>query len=115
MFVVSAVSLFIVMVACAWGVCAPRRIFDDNIPQRVGMAGVFFFALPRFIALLENGFTANCMPASAQLLGHVGMALYSIGTAYKVWKHNAKLGKKKPPLPPISDEHLRRVFGGQKH
>jgi hypothetical protein len=109
---VSAVSLFIIMISCAAGAFAPKEIFNDNPAQRIGMAGVFFFALPRFIQLMERQeFTANCMSASAQLAGHVGLALYCVGTAIKVMRHKPK---RKPPLPPISTKHLHSVRGGGK-
>lgn len=112
---ISAVSLSIVMSGCLVGTFAPTHVYNDNLAQRLGMFGVFMFCFQRFVLLMEHmELTSRYMPASAQLAGHIGLALFTIGTAYKAWKHNAKLGKRKPPLPPISEKHLSGVIGGHK-
>lgn len=93
MWIVSVISLFIVMVCCTLGVFAPKRIYADNLLQRLGMTGIVFFCLPRFLQLLQmQTLTSVCMPAEAQVMGHVGMALYCIGTTTKVLLHHYRRG-----------------------
>lgn len=88
MWLVSAISLSIVMALCVVGVFIPKKYYDDNLAQCIGMAGVFMFSWPRLMQLIEvRDITANTMPVSAQLAGHAGLALYAIGTAYKAWRH----------------------------
>jgi hypothetical protein len=100
MWVVSAVSLTIVMVFCVIGVFIPKAYYDDNLAQRIGMAGVFMFSWPRLSMLLERQeITSVVMPVSAQVLGHVGLALFALGTAYKAWKH-------RPCRPPLHKGEL---------
>lgn len=80
MWIVSAVSLIVIVVSCTVGVFAPRALYDDNLLQRVGMSGMVFFCLPRLMMILdEQALSARCMPATAQLLGHVGVACYCVG------------------------------------
>jgi hypothetical protein len=91
MWIVSAVSLFIVIASCTLGVFLPQRIFADNLAQRVGMTGVVFFCLPRFLQIMDtHTLTAVCFPAEAQLMGHVGMALYCLGVGWKVFRHRPR-------------------------
>jgi hypothetical protein len=112
MWVVSAFALAITMACCFAGTFAPKHIYDDNIAQRIGMAGVFMVCWPRFWHLIDNqGFVGNCLPVTAQIFGHVGLAAYCAGTAWKVWRHKPK---RKPPPPPISAKHLHSVRGGSK-
>lgn len=110
MWLISAVSLTIVMVLCFVGVFIPKKYFDDNLAQCVGMAGMFMFCWPRLAQLLERQeITANTMPVFAQLVGHTGLALYAMGTAYKAWRHRPRDHGATPPNP-ASDKHpLRRV------
>lgn len=99
MWLISAASLSIVMALCVIGVFIPRKFFDDNLGQCIGMAGVFMFCWPRLMQLIEHReLTSIAMPAEAQMAGHVGLALYAIGTAYKAWKHRPRdTGSAKPP------------------
>lgn len=72
------------MVLCAVGIFAPARIYDDSLLQRLGMSGMFFFCFGRFRQLIEVGsMTGNCLPISVQLVGHVGLAIFAIGTAWR--------------------------------
>jgi hypothetical protein len=91
MWLISAVSLFIVITSCTLGVFLPDRIFADNLAQRIGMIGVALFSLPRFLLLLKTQtLTAVCIPLEAQLMGHVGMALYCLGTMWKIFRHRPR-------------------------
>lgn len=88
MWIISAVSLFITMTLCVIGVFVSKKYYDDNLFQRIGMAGVFIFCMPRFIQLMsKQEITTVVMPLTAQLFGHVGLMLFAVGTAYKAWKH----------------------------
>jgi hypothetical protein len=89
--IVSAVSLSITMGLCVAGVLTPKALYDANLFQRLGMAGMFAFSWPRLVQLFEtHTITGNCMPVSAQVCGHVGIALYATGTAFKVWWFHRK-------------------------
>lgn len=94
MWIISATSLAIIMICCTAGVFAPKHVFADSALQRLGMIGVALFCLPRFLQLLHTQtLTSSCMPADAQLMGHVGLALYCVGTAFKVIRfHWARSG-----------------------
>lgn len=83
MWLVSATCLIIVITCCTLGVFS--RAFADNMAQRLGMIGIVFFSLPRLLMILKaQEVSGVCMPVDAQVLGHVGMALYCLGTAGKV-------------------------------
>lgn len=115
MWIVSAVSLAIVMALCVVGVFIPKRIYDDNLAQCVGMAGVFMFSWPRLAHLLDHQeITSIVIPALAQTAGHVGLALYALGTAYKAWKHRPRPEGASPParrVTDISGHDMLRIFG----
>lgn len=109
MWLISAVSLTIVMALCLIGVFIPKKYFDDNLAQCVGMAGMFMFCWPRLAQLLERQeITANTMPVFAQLVGHTGLALYAMGTAYKAWRHRPQRDAT-PPTPTPEKHPLRRT------
>lgn len=102
MWIVSAVSLSLVMALCLVGVFIPKRFYDDNLAQCIGMAGVFMFCWPRLMQLLERQeLTSIAMPALAQTAGHVGLALYAVGTAYKAWQHRPRHRGTAPPTPKV--------------
>lgn len=89
MYLISVISLSIVMGCCLCGIFS--NSFHDNLAQRLGMVGIFLFSLPRWIQLLQTQeLTSVCMPADAQVLGHVGLALYCVGTTFKVLKHRPR-------------------------
>ena len=91
MWIVSAVSLGVTMLLCVVGILVPKAYYDDNLAQRLGMAGMFIFCWPRLVQLLETReITSLVMPVTAQVLGHVGLALFAIGTAYKAWCHRPR-------------------------
>lgn len=122
MWIISAVSLAIVMALCVVGVFIPKRIYDDNLAQCIGMAGVFMFSWPRLAQLLEHReLTSIAMPAMAQTAGHVGLALYAMGTAYKAWKHRPRSHDAAPPAPhplrrvsDLTPRDMLRVMGGHR-
>lgn len=111
LWIISAVALAITMVCCLAGTIAPKHVYDDNIAQRIGMAGIFMVCWPRFWHLIEHqGFIGNCLPVPAQVLGHIGLAAYALGTAWKVWRH-ARKPRGGPQPPPIDPSLLRHVRG----
>lgn len=119
MWIISAVSLTIVMALCVVGVFTPKRVFDDNLAQCIGMAGVFMFCYPRLVQILElRELTSLVVPALAQTAGHVGLALYALGTAYKAYKHRPHRDDIAPPSsaphPLRRASDLMRVFGGDR-
>lgn len=86
LYYISAVSLMVVMLGCFAGIFLSARYYNDNLLQRIGMSGLFVICLSRFEQLVELGeMTGRCVPISAQLCGHVGMALFTIGTAWKAF------------------------------
>lgn len=85
LWLVSAISLFVIMATCMLGVFTPSYIFNDNLFQRLGMTGMFFFSLPKFLMVVEQqSLQTNCLPALPQVLGHVGTALFCLGTMWHV-------------------------------
>ena len=87
MFYVSGISLVIIMLGCFAGIFLPPKYYDDNLLQRLGMSGLFVLCLARLDQLVKAGeLTGNCVPVSVQLCGHVGMALITVGTAWKAYR-----------------------------
>jgi hypothetical protein len=87
MFYISGISLLIIMSGCLAGIFLPAKYYDDNLLQRLGMSGLFVLCLTRFEQLIKAGeLTGGCVPVSAQLCGHVGMALITVGTAWKAYR-----------------------------
>lgn len=81
---ISGTSLMTTMVLCLVGIFTPARVYDDTFLQRLGMSGTFLFCFGRFRQLVEFGaMTGNCLPVSVQLVGHVGLALFAMGTAWR--------------------------------
>jgi hypothetical protein len=112
LWLVSAVSLSITMALCVVGVFIPKTYYDDNLLQRIGMTGVFAFCWPRLMQILDRfELTSATMPVSAQVFGHVGLMLFAVGTAYKVWKHrpNRKKNKGGPPRPTMYHRRITDV------
>lgn len=103
MWVVSAVSLAVVMLLCVLGVFLPRRCYHGNLAQCLGMIGVFMFSWPKFASLVvHQHITSVVMPVSAQIAGHVGLALYALGTAYVEWRRTASTDAVEPaPVAPL--------------
>ncbi len=116
MYWVSAVSLAVVMALCFAGTFAPKTIFDDNLAERAGMAGIFMFCLARFTRLIEAGeMTSHLIPGTIQVIGHAGLALYFSGAAgAKIAAWRRKGQKRQPPMPPIIIDRLHGVRGGHK-
>ncbi len=119
MWLVSAISLSVTMLLCVVGVFIPRTYYDDNLAQRLGMVGVFLFCWPRLVQLLERQeITGYVMPVTAQVFGHVGLALFAVGTAYKAWKHRpckpndaAPPTSLKPGVRELTSREALRVVG----
>lgn len=87
MFYISAVSLITIMAGCFAGIFLPAKYYDDNLLQRLGMSGLFMLCLGRLEQLIQAGqMTGNCVPVSIQLCGHVGLAMITVGTAWKAYR-----------------------------
>lgn len=101
MWLVSALCLTVTMTLCVVGIFGPKAWYDDNLLQRLGMTGIFGICWPRLSQLLElQQLTNNCMPASAQLAGHIGFALFAVGLAWKARQdYVAKRASGKPLTP----------------
>lgn len=94
---ISAASLAIVMALCFVGTFCPRRYYDDNLLQRIGLAGIAVGCGPRLSLLLErHSFDGTGFQPMFQVFVHVGLAAFAIGTALKAWQHRPKI----PPAPP---------------
>lgn len=116
MYLLSFVSLCVAMFWCVVGIFSPKAVFDDNLAERLGMVGVFAFCLARFVRLYEAGeMTSHLIPATVQVIGHAGLALYFTGAAtakLKAWRNRSE--PPIPPLPEIQEQHLRKAHGGHK-
>jgi hypothetical protein len=107
MWIISAVSLTLVMGLCVIGAFAPRQYYAANLAQCIGMAGVFMFSWPRLALLIEHReITSIAMPVFAQVVGHTGLALYAVGTAYKAWRHRPRQADGAPPARRATDHPL---------
>lgn len=89
---VSIACLQIVAVLCAAGIFSHH--YRDNWPQFVGLVLVLLWSFGRSIDLgvrWWNWIGGELVPtpqvSTQQLLGHIGLALFAIGTAWKVWTH----------------------------
>ena len=54
LWMISAVSLAVVLAACFAATFCPRRYYDDNFLQRAGLAGIAFGAGTRLSLLVER-------------------------------------------------------------
>jgi len=107
MWIVSIASLIIVMVLCCVGTFSKH--YSDNFGQRVGMALLFIGCWPKVEELWffrpENG---------GVWVAHLGLCLFGVGTAYKVWRHRIRRPGRMPPRPPqVMHDDLHHVAGGK--
>ena len=72
----SCVFLTILGAACVLGVFSKR--YDDNLAQRIGMAGVALWCFARIPLIYERGYTEP-----ANLLLHAALAVMACGTVYR--------------------------------
>jgi hypothetical protein len=79
MWLISVLCLVLVATLCAWGVFTDR--YNDNLPQMIGMGAMFFGAL----SIAWRIWRVEFVPMDA-LFVHVGLALYAVGTAWKVYR-----------------------------
>jgi hypothetical protein len=85
--------LGIVSAACFAGILSKH--YRDNWPQFIGLCAILAWSLGRGwelgIRLVDWLASDPLMPApyisAQQLLGHVGLAMFAIGTGWKVWRH----------------------------
>lgn len=107
LWVVSAISLTIVMVLCFAGAFCPEKYFNDNLLQRVGMFGIAVGCGPRLALIVERrGFDGSGFQPEFQMAVHVGLAAFAVGTAIKVWQHRPSNQRKPPKAPPPGRVHL---------
>jgi hypothetical protein len=60
--------------------------YRDNWMQFLGLCGVVPWTIGRAWTLADPLMPAPDM-STQQLIGHVGLALFAAGTAWKVWRH----------------------------
>ncbi len=77
---VSAACLFVVAAICLVGIVSKH--YRDNWLQLLGLIGLVWWSLARAIEMLSRDHVGNY-----QLLSHVSLTLFAIGTAIKVWEH----------------------------
>lgn len=77
MWIISFACLVFVAFMCVVGTLS--RTYDDNLFQRLGMALFCFGALARANEVMH----AQAVPAEL-LLGHIGLAVFAMGTTFKV-------------------------------
>lgn len=77
---VSAACLFAVAAICFAGLVSKH--YRDNWLQFLGLAGLMWWAVPRGIEMLARDHVGNY-----QLLSHVSLLCFALGTALKVWRH----------------------------
>jgi hypothetical protein len=77
MLTMALVCLMLVAVTCFLGTFSPY--YDDNLPQRVGMAVIFFFCVSKMKSLNETQYVETDL-----LIMYFGMMVYAVGTVYKV-------------------------------
>jgi hypothetical protein len=108
--IVSAICLSIVAALCIVAIFC--RNYHENWLQFAGLAGLSLWASARVTQLLD--LFDGRMPNQGLVL-HVSLALYAVGTAWKVWQHNRPQTPAPPPAPyKLDPEHLHRVAGGRK-
>lgn len=110
--ITSAVSLSIVALLAGWSVFS--RHYRENWAQFAGLVGIAIWAVARVLHLAD--LTEASIPGRGVLM-HTSLALYGIGTAWKVWRHRPPRPSAYPPAPPtgpgeIDPSHLRHVLGG---
>lgn len=105
---VSVVALTIVAMAAALGIFC--RHFHDNWPQLLGLAGLATWAIARVLQITDM--TDHRVPNQGAVM-HVSLALYALGTAWKVWTHRPV--DPPPAQPPYKIEagELHHVGGGR--
>jgi hypothetical protein len=118
--IVAVVSMMIV-VMMAWGLYSTR--FEDNFLQWLGMWGVLVYSLsvfwPETASIVEFGFWNAVRFALANVhgpegIGLLGILLFSLGHAWKVFKHRSKSTKPPDNGNTIDQQWLRHVRGGMK-
>ncbi len=83
MWIVSFVCLVFVAFMCVVGTLS--RTYDDNLFQRVGMALICFGVLAR----ANEIWFFEAVPPEL-MLAHIGLALFAVGTTFKVWLRSAE-------------------------
>ena len=106
---VGVVCLTVVAVLCAVG--AFSRAYPDNLLQRLGMSTMGIWCGVRMAEQLQEQSTDT-----VQLMLDVGLAIYAVGTALRMYRlHHAPHCRRAgdPPMPP---RHLlRHARTGSRH
>lgn len=89
---VSIVCLAVVAAACVLGIYS--RHYREDWAQYVGLVLVLLWSVGRgsdltmrWLDWMGGALVPRPDMSTQQLLGHVGLALFAIGTARKVWRH----------------------------
>ena len=98
---ISSASLFTLAIVCLFGVFSP--IYKDNWCQFFGLWGLIAWSLARGFQVVETGDVST-----QQLIAHVSLALFAVGTAWKVVKLNRQ---ERDDLASLTDEELRQIYG----
>nr|WP_297388290.1 hypothetical protein [uncultured Roseateles sp.] len=83
MMTVALVCLVLTAFLCVAGVFV--QVYHDNILQRAGLSLLMLWTFSQMERIIERGWV---WPEALFL--YVGLALFGLGTAYKVVKHNRR-------------------------
>lgn len=89
---ISIACIAITSVACVGGIMSKH--YRDNWLQFFGLWLIFAWSLGRGWQLsmrwyewISNPVVPEPNISTQQLIGHLGLALFALGTAWKVWRH----------------------------
>ncbi len=82
---VSVVCLSVVGGLSLWGLVS--RHYKDNWLQALGLVCLVLWAFGRASVLGGRVMAGDWHISFYQLLSHVGLLLFALGTAHKVWRH----------------------------
>jgi hypothetical protein len=63
------------------------KAYRDNWLQHLGLIGILFWSLGRASIIGSRVLEGDWHISFYQLLSHVALLLFAVGTAVKVWKH----------------------------
>lgn len=86
----SLACLIVTGAIATWGVFSTH--FDDNLIQRVGLSVV---ATGCFVRAVERLAREVPEPPPALLWSQVGLALYAIGTVWRLWIQSRRQGERR--------------------
>lgn len=103
--IISAACLLVLAVICLFGVFSSH--YKDNWAQFVGLWGMIAWSLARSWQLIDDGGSVT----TQQLVAHVSITIFALGTAWKVARH--KRAAEPISQEPVSDDELRQIYGGK--